>query len=179
MKTYFRDSSIASCSKAFSVNFFYTFATFSPSIFEPNDAVLNQLKNAGSLRYFKDQELQELTGRISVAISNLKKRNEMEWTYVHEIINPFYIRHSDQDWIDKISHDSSVFAVVALQEYENSGEFIPFHFQKPGNFDKVEAINMVGLYQLTCRGTLRKQYQDYEDLNAKLLDLLGREYKMR
>jgi len=179
MKKYFSDSSIAICSKAFSINFFYTFATYSPSIFEPNDAILNQLKNSGSLRYFKDQELQELTGKISVAISDLKNRNEMEWTYVHEIINPFYLRHNDQNWTDKISHDSSVFTFTALHKYENSDEQIPFHFQKPGNFDKVEAINTVGLYQLTFRGTLRKQYHDYEILNAKLLDVLRKEYKMK
>ena len=179
MKTYFRDSSINRCSKQFSINFFYAFATFSPSIFEPNDAVLNQLKNSGSLRYFKDQELQELTGKLSVAISNLKNRNEMEWTYVHEVINPFFVKHNDQSWFDKIDHDSSVFTFVALQKYENSEEEIPFHFQKPENFDNIEATNIVGLYQLTFRGTLRKQYHDYEILNEKLLGALRKEYRLK
>ena len=179
MKKYFRDSSITKCSKEFSVNFFYAFATYSPSIFEPNDAVLNQLKNSGSLRYFKNQELQELTGKLSVAISKLKNRNEMELTYVHEIINPFYLKHNDQNWTDKIDHDSSVFTFVALQKYENSDEQIPFHFQKTDKFDKVEAINIIGLNQLTFRGSLRKQYHDYEILNAKLIDVLREEYKLK
>jgi hypothetical protein len=179
MKKYFGDSSITQCSKAFSINFFYTFATFSPSIFEPSDAVLNQLKNSGSLRYFKNQELQELTGKLSVAISNLKSRNEMEWTYLHEVINPFFVKHNDQTWTDKIDHDSSVFTFVALQKYENSDEQIPFRFQKPDNFDKVEAINIVGLYQLTFRGTLRNQYHNYEILNARLLEVLRKEYKLK
>ena len=179
MKKYFSDSSITVSSKAFPINFFYVFATYSPSIFEPNDAILSQLKNSGSLRYFKNQELQELTGKLSVAISKLKNRNEMELTYLHEIINPFYLKHNDQNWIDKIDHDSSVFTFVALQKYENSDEQIPFHFQKPDKFDKVEAINIMGLYQLTFRGTLRKQYHDYEILNAKLLEALRKEYKMK
>ena len=179
MKKYFSDSSITVSSKAFSINFFYAFATYSPSVFEPNDAILSQLKNSGSLRYFKYQELQELTGKLSVAISKLKNRNEMELTYLHEIINPFYLKHNDQNWIDKIDHDSSVFTFVALQKYENSNEQIPFHFQKPDKFDKVEAINIMGLYQLTFRGTLRKQYHDYEILNAKLLEALRKEYKMK
>ena len=179
MKYYFRDSSIVQCSKAFSINFFYTFATYSPSIFEPNDAILNQLKNSGSLRYFKNEELQELTGKLSVAISKLKNRNEMEWTQVHEMINPFYIKHNDQNWVDKIDHDSSVFTFVALQQYETSDEQLPFHFQKPEIFDKVEAVNIVGLYQLTFRGTLRKQYNDYEVLNAKLLAVLRKEYNIK
>lgn len=179
MKRYFSDSSITVSSKAFSVNFFYAFATYSPSIFEPNDAILSQLKNSGSLRYFKNQELQELTGELSVAISKLKNRNDIEWTQVHEFIHPFYLKHNDQNWVDKIDHDSSVFTFVALQKYENSDEQIPFHFQKPDKFDKVEAVNIMGLYQLTFRGTLRKQYHDYEILNAKLLEALRKEYKLK
>jgi hypothetical protein len=178
MKKYFRDSSVKECSKTFSINFFYAFATYSPSIFEPNDAILDQLKNSGSLRYFKNRELQELTGKISVAIVNLRNRNQMEWTYAHEIINPFFLKHSDQNWFDKISQDSSVFSFVALQKYENSDDQIPFLFQKPDHFDHIEAINIVGLYQLTFRGSLRKQYHDYEILNAKLLEVLRKEYKM-
>ncbi len=97
LKKYFRDSYVTRCSKAFSIDFFYAFATYSPSIFEPNDAILDQLKNSGSLRYFKNRELQELTGKISVAISNLRNRNQMELTYTHEMINPFFLKHSDQN----------------------------------------------------------------------------------
>jgi hypothetical protein len=179
VKRYFADSNVAVCSKTFSVNFFYAFATFSPSIFEPNDAILTQLKNSGSLRYFKNQELQELTGKISVAISNLRKRNDMELTFNNGFINPFYLKHNDPSWGDKILRDSSVFALVALRQYENSDEQIPFHFQKPENFDKVEAINIVNLCQLTFRGTWRKQYHDYEILNAKLLDALRKEYNLK
>ena len=178
MKKYFRDSSVTRCSKAFSINFFYAFATYSPSIFEPTDAILDQLKYSGSLRYFKKRELQELTGKLSVTISNLRSRNQMEWTYTHEIINPFFLKHNDQEWLDRISQDSSVFSFVAFQKYENSDEQIPFQFQKPDHFDNVEAINIVGLYQLTFRGSLRKQYHDYEVLNAKLLEVLRKEYKM-
>ena len=179
MKKYFKDSSVTRCSKAFSINFFYAFATYSPSIFEPNDAILDQLKNSGSLRYFKSKELQELTGKISVSISNLRNRNQMELTYTHEMINPFFLKHSDQNWFDKISQDSSVFTFVALQKYENSDEQIPFQFQKSDHFDNVEAINIVGLYQLTFRGSWRKQYHDYEVLNGKLLEILRKEYHLK
>jgi hypothetical protein len=179
MKRYFADSNVVLCSKAFSVNFFYAFATFSPSIFEPNDAILTQLKNSGSLRYFKDHELQEWTGKISVAISNLRKRNDMELTFNYEFINPFYIKHNDPSWSDNILRDSSVFALVTLRQYESSDEQIPFHFQKLDNFDRVEAINTINLCQLTFRGTWRKQYHDYEILNAKLLEALRKEYNLK
>ncbi len=179
MKRYFADSNVALCSKAFSVNFFYAFATFSPSIFEPNDAILTQLKNSGALRYFKDHELQGLTGKISVAISNIRKRNDMESTFNYEFINPFYIKHNDPLWSDNILRDSSVFALVSLRQYESSDEQIPFHFQKLDNFDRVEAINIINLCQLTFRGTWRKQYHDYEIFNAKLLEALRIEYKLK
>ena len=59
LKKYFRDSSITNCSKAFSINFSYAFIGFSPYLFEPKDAILVQLKNSGSLRYFKSMELQK------------------------------------------------------------------------------------------------------------------------
>lgn len=179
MKKYFRDSSVTRCSKAFSINFFYVFATYSPSIFEPTDAILEQLKYSGSLRYFKNRELQELTGKISVSISNIRNRNQIEWTYQHEIIFPFFIKHSDQDWFDKITQDSTIFSVVALKKYENSDDQFPFQFQKSDHFDNVGAINIVGNYQLTFRGSWRKQYHDYEVLNAKLLEVLRKEYKMK
>ncbi len=42
------------------------FATYSPSVFEPRDAILDQLKNSGSLRYFKSIQLQKLTGNLSI-----------------------------------------------------------------------------------------------------------------
>jgi len=178
LKRYFRDSSLTTTSKLFSINFLYAFATYSPSVFEPNDAILNQLKNSGSLRYFKDAKLQDLTGKLSVSISNLKNRNAMEWTFVHETVNPFYIKHNDPSSIDIVSKDSGVYSFVALQEYEKTGGAIPFSFQNMDKLDAVEAANIVGLYQLQFRGTLRKQYQDYVLLNAQLLSVLREIYKL-
>ena len=113
------------------------------------------------------------------SISKLKSRNEMELTYLLEIINPFFLKHNDQSWTDNIDRDSSVFTFAALKKYETSDKQYPFHFQKPEIFDKVEAVNIVGLYQLTFRGTLRKQYHDYEVLNTELLEALRKEYKMK
>ena len=47
------------------------------------------------------------------------------------------------------------------------------------NFDRVDAINTINLCQLTFRGTWRKQYHDYEILNAKLLEALRKEYNLK
>ena len=45
-------------------------------LFEPNDGILNQLRNSGELRYFKNPELQAAVGKLSVAITNTSNRND-------------------------------------------------------------------------------------------------------
>ena len=40
--------------------------------------MLEQLKNSGSLRYFKNAELQQLIGDLSVAIYNINDRQRLE-----------------------------------------------------------------------------------------------------
>lgn len=127
----------------------------------------------------QDRELQDLTGKLSVAITNVRKRNEMEWTVHYEFINPFYLNHQDPAWNDKLFRDSSVFPLVTLQQYENSDDQIPYHFQKTAHFDKTEAIYLVNLCQLTFRGTWRKQYEDYALLNRKLLETLRKSYHLK
>ena len=54
---YFKDSSVTHVSKTFALNFQYGITFRTPSIFEPRTVVLEQLKNSGSLRYFKNDEL--------------------------------------------------------------------------------------------------------------------------
>ena len=55
---YFRDSSNLNLSKTFQLNFMYGIYFRTPCLFEPRTVVLEQLKNSGSLRYFKNEELQ-------------------------------------------------------------------------------------------------------------------------
>jgi len=74
---YVRDSSLNSVSDTFMRHFFAGF--LNNVYFEPNDGVLSQLKNSGSLRYLKSSKLQQEIGRYSVAIANVrtrKRRNE-------------------------------------------------------------------------------------------------------
>ena len=67
---YFKDSSLTNVSKTFVLNFsLYGISFRTPSLFEPRTVVLEQLKNSGSLRYFKNNELQKLIGDISVSHS--------------------------------------------------------------------------------------------------------------
>ena len=179
LKKYFRDSSLTTCSKAFSINFCYCFATFSPSVFQPRDAILEQLKNSGSLRYFKSPELQKLTGDLSVNIADLRSRNRIELDFIEQNMLPFFVQHNDQQWLDKMGVDSNAFLVNTLRKYEHSNEEIPFYFSKADNFDRSAATNLVGLYQIIFRGSLLNQYHDYRVLNSTLLETLRREYHIK
>ena len=179
LKKYFRDSSVAHCSKAFSLNFTYAFEIFSPYLFEPKDAILNQLKNSGSLRYFKSMELQKLTGDLSVTIANIRTRNGYESEYLNANIHPFLIKHNDIEFFDTITSRNKLYAIDAFIEYEKNGEIFPFHFYKPEVFDKIESANMVGVYEMICMGSSVRQYADYQKLNMQLLQELRKEYKVK
>ena len=178
LRKYFRDSSITNCSKKFTVNFIYGLEVFSPYVFEPKDGILNQLKNSGSLRYFKNIELQRLTGDLSGAITNIRTRNEYESNYLDLHLLPFLIKHNDMDFFDKVGSRYNLYLFTTAQQYEKSKDVVPFHFNKPGDFDKTESINMLGSYQMICYGSSVRQYADYQKLNAQLLQALRKEYNL-
>jgi len=179
LKKYFLDSNMVNCSRDFAINFCYGFATYSPSIFEPKDAILEQLKNSGSLRYFKNSELQRLIGQLVVTIMSLRSRNEIELAFSMNRLLPFLIEHNDQKWYDQLGVDGSSFLLDILKTYETSGRVIPFEFNKAENFDRSAASNLVGVYQIIFKGSQFRQYVDYQKLNHELLDVLRKEYHLK
>jgi hypothetical protein len=179
LQNYFLDSSISHCSDKFTVELMYGYFTFSPSFFEPGDAILDQLKNSGSLRYFKSNELQRLTGDLSVAIANLRKRNAFEEVFYRENIWPFLIKYNDMKWYDSITSKSKEFFVSFLKKYEQTGEHLQFHFDKPENFDRKTAANTTGVYKIILKGTGDSQYKVYDSLNSKLQAALRKEYHLK
>src|SRR5688572_10374826 len=179
MRNYFRDSSITNCSKTFALNFSYGYIMHSPTIFEPRDAILEQLKSSGSLRYFKNKDLQTLTGNLSVTIANLRKRNDYEWTFYHENLYPFLNQHNDMEFHDRLSMDSKKFYLELLDNYESSGDVFPFHLAKTESFDKTFVINMTGTYQLVLRGSSSKQYKEYISLSQSLMQKLRSVYHLK
>src|ERR1017187_6992197 len=75
---YIKDSSLTSLPKDFYPAYTIVFYLINSYTFEPKDGILSQLKNSGALRYFKNPTLQKLFGDISVAINNIRFRNEQE-----------------------------------------------------------------------------------------------------
>ena len=177
VKNYYRDSSIVNCSKQFSINFLYAYVTHGLTLFDPNDAVLQQLIHSGSLRYFKSQELQTLADKLSIQITKVRFRNEIEWNYTNDYLLPFLMKHADQQWFDELGkRDTSL--LVALHKYENSSDVIPFQLSKLKEFDTTDAINRTGIYQIMSKSTWQNAYTSYFKLNMQLLESLRKEYHL-
>ncbi len=179
LKNYFKDSNLIHCSKTFVINFYSGLMSTSPSVFEPRNVVLQQLQNSGSLRYFKNKEMQNLVGELSVAITNVHERNNLELTFSQQHVQPFLIKYNDQDWFDRISKSGTLFVPAAIQSYENSYDEIPFYLNKAGSIDKKEAGNMIGLFQIIVAGTHKTHYLKYDSLNRKLRKVLRKAYQLK
>ena len=177
---YFKDSSLTNVSKTFALNFLYGVYFRTPSLFEPSTVVLEQLKNSGSLRYFKNEELQKLVGQLSVAIHNINDRQELEFQVRMQYLNPIILHHYDYDFEEQLTQGQTLDVFTATTAYENNNEMIPFHFKSPAKFDKEEAINLMGFYGRAGLGATRRvHYKKYIDVNAELLRVLRKEYHIQ
>ena len=172
LKHYLKDSTLTTVSKEFSLNYTLGLTFNTPAIFEPRAAILDQLINSGSLRYFKSKESQKLTIDLSIAIQELKSRNERIRLFIAKDIDPFTIQHSDDEWRDKITEFGGYW------EYQKSNIIIPFHFYNPEKVDKVADINRLGIFSLLIEQNANSFYQRYDSLNKKLLINLRKEYRL-
>ena len=100
-KKYVRDSSLVNLSDSFYPSFFWSYSITSAQIFEPNDGMINQLRNSGTLRYFKGIALQNAISRIDETILNLRGRNTDEKMFVESFTRPFLLKYYDFDWEDE------------------------------------------------------------------------------
>jgi hypothetical protein len=176
LKNYFHDSSLVNPSTKFYAEFLNGVYGILSSVFEPKDAILNQLRNSGSLRYFKNIEMQKSLADISLSISNIRQRNTREMGYFNDYNVPFLIDHLDTRWLDEITENGkfSVDTAVKLSR-ENLVPEMP-KFYNYGEFEKVKAINWIGYGQLIQRNTIKKYFNTYLDINKKVLRLLREEY---
>lgn len=177
---YFKDSSLTDVSKTFQLNFMFGINFRSPSLFEPRTVILDQLKNSGSLRYFRNDELQKLIGDLSIAIRNINDRQALESSIRIEYINPIIIRHNDFDFSEQLSKNGTMSVIKATIEYEKNNEFIPFHFNSLEKFEKQETINALGFMSASALNSTRTlHFQKYIDVNAELLKVLREEYNLK
>jgi hypothetical protein len=171
---YVKDSSLTSLSPRFYPAFSWAFVQTIQLIFEPNDGILNQLRNSGELRYFKSTSLQSKIGELSIAIANVRSRNEKEYNFVEFYLRPFTIRHYDFDWYEALTQHGKLLLVPALtqrNQLQQTGQIMNLD-----KFNRKEAENTASYYRLMLRGTRQGQYIPYSEINHQLLEILRKEY---
>ena len=83
-RSYVLDSNLLHLSSRFYPSFSWSFILTTSIIFEPNDGILNELKNSGSKRYLKSLSLQKDISDIDVVISKIRNRNNQEYSFVED-----------------------------------------------------------------------------------------------
>jgi hypothetical protein len=177
---YFKDSNLTQVSKTFSIHFLYGIYFRTPSLFEARTVVLDQLKNSGSLRYFKNQKLQQLIGELSVAIAHINDRQELETQVRSQWINPFIVSHYDYGFNEMITRDGKLLFNEAVRIYEESNDIFPFHLRGADRLNRENTVNTLGIFGISAlRATRQQHFQRYINLNLELLKALREEYHLR
>lgn len=174
-RRYVTDSSLTNLSDKFYPSFLWSFVLTSSIIFDPNDGILNQLRNSGTLRYFKGTELQNAISELNVTITNVRNRNNQEYAFVTEFTRPFLLKHYDFNWQDDFTQNGKLSIMRAILQ-------VNFHPAKPPriralkDFKREDADALAAYYLLITRATKQVFYQPYVDANHRLLQALRKEY---
>lgn len=175
---YFKDSSLDKVSKTFAVSYEYGINFRSPSIFEPRKIILEQLKNSGSLRFFKDDSLQALIGDLTVAINNIYDRQEFESKFRFEYIDPLMMQMTDFDFIKKLrENNDNIFE--AIEDFERGDINIPFYINQPEKIDRHKVVRLLDVYGTTILNSTRISFfRKYMEINAALLQQIRQKYRL-
>jgi hypothetical protein len=179
LSNFFKDSSLTDLPKrlypAFSISL-YLINNYS---FEPKDGILSQLRNSGSLRYFKSVELQKLLGDLSVNINNVRYRNEQEYQFFASPVKLFLLKYYDWSWLDRLRTEDTVGIVVdVIKRYYQSNHVIESKILNISSFDRGEASNMILFYKQMLVSTRSLQLNNYIATNHKILQVLRENYSL-
>jgi len=173
--SYVKDSSLITLSDRFYPAFSWAFIV-QQFLFEPNDGILNQLRNSGELRYFKSPELQEAVGKLSVAIANIRNRHEREYSYMEVYIRPFSLKYFDFNWYEVLVQQGNSDLYTVLNQKVNAS--VKGKIPNLDKFNRKEAENLAYYYLLILRGTRITPYTEYTTINHELLKILRKEYHL-
>lgn len=176
---YIRDSSLTDLPKNFYPAYTVVFYLINSYTFEPKDGVLAQLKSTGSLRYFKDPELQKLFGDISVAINNVRYRNEQEYQFFANPVKPFILQHYDFKWVDDVRKlNPDALYIDLLNLYRNKDTIIKANILNLPSFNRNETANMVMFYKTMLASSRTLQMNNYIEANRRMLEVLRKDYEL-
>lgn len=176
---YFKDSSLTSLPKNVYPAYTICLYLINSYSFEPKDGILSQLRNSGSLRYFKSIALQKLLGDISVNINDVRTRNEQEYQYFANPIKPFMLKYFDWSWIDNLrKQDTTPVVLDLINNYRRSNRIIESKILNIPSFDRGEASNMILFYKQMLVSTRTLQMSNYIQTNHKILKVLRENYSL-
>jgi hypothetical protein len=174
-RRYVSDSSLTNISPDFYPAFVWSHILTTSILFEPNDGILNQLRNSGTLRFFKNIQLQNCVSRINVAISNIRERNSQELRFVDEFARPFMLKHYDFKWEDDYTQHGKLSITEALAQTHFQSSVQP-RIKNLAEFKREDAEGLTAYYLLIARGTRQIFYAPYITANHQLLEALRNEY---
>ncbi len=179
LNRYFRDSSLTDLPKNFYPAFSTSLYLMNTYAFEPKDGILSQLKNSGSLRYFRSVELQKLMGDISVCINNIRYRNEQEYQYFANPLKPFLLKYFDFTWLEKLrGENSKAFLLDLIKAYRAGNRKIDAKILNLSSLDRNEVCNMIMFFKQMQISTESLQLNRYIATNQKILKVLREDYSL-
>ena len=179
LNSYIKDSSLIKLPRSFYPAYTRVFYLINSYTFEPKDGVLSQLKSSGSLRYFKNPTLQKLFGDLSVAINNVRYRNEQEYQFFANPIKPFILQHYDFNWINNLRKaNDHAYNMDVLNRYEESDTIIHADVLNLPTFDRGTVANMIMFYKTMLVSSRTLQMNDYIQANRNILQVLRETYDL-
>jgi hypothetical protein len=177
--TYFKDSSLTTLPRTFYPAFTNLYIV-NIYTFEPKDGILSQLKNSGSLRYFKSLALQKLLGDLNVSINNIRNRNDQEYQFFASPLKLFLLQHYDFNWLDRLRGSYPVTRSILnlIEPYLQSKRTIKGEVLNAATFNRTEAANMVSCYKQMLVSSRSLQLTDYIAINHQILQELRKTYDL-
>ena len=116
---------------------------------------------------------------MSVAINNLRYRNEQEYQFFANPVKPFILKHFDFTWVNDLRKtNENAYYMDLINSYRKSDTIIKANILNLASFDRVEAANMVMFYKAMLVASRTLQMKDYITANTKLLRVLREKYNL-
>lgn len=173
---YVKDSSLVNPSDKFYLSFTWSFVMTTTIIFEPNDGILTQLRNSGTLRYFKGTGLQNAISRMNVAALNVRNRNTQEYAFVEEFGRPFLLKHYDFTFHNEWTQNGRLSNLQAIKQNDYHSKE-PHRIRNADAFKRDDAEALTSYYLLIARATKQLYYDPYIEDSHQVLQALRREYR--
>ena len=172
---YVSDSSLTNLSDKFYPASAWSFIITTTNLFEPNDGVMSQSRNSGSMRYIKSINVQNCMSRLNVIISNLRERNNQELNFVNVYTRPLMLRHFDFKWEAEYTQHGKLPAIDALAQTHFHPSTPPF-IRHAEDFNRQDVEALTAYYLLIVRASRQVVYLTYVKANHELLEALRKTY---